>query len=250
MQAAEIRRRAASLGTWFHNIDLGGVPTAPGHPLGDYPAVTWRHVAPLLPSDLSGASVLDIGCNGGFHAIAMKRRGAASVVAIDADARYLAQARFAAEVTGQDIEFHHMDVYDVARLGRRFDIVLFMGVLYHLRHPLLALDLIHAHVAGGLLVFQSMQRGSTAIADVAPDYGFDARHPFDDPGWPLLHLVEHRYAGDPTNWWIPNRAGAEALLRVAGFDIAAQPEAETYLCRRGAATPGACAYPARGPASA
>lgn len=251
MEAEEIRRRAAALGPWFHNLDLRGVRTAPDHFLGDYPAVKWRGFAHALPDDLSGRSVLDIGCNGGFYAIEMKRRGAARVVAIDSDPDYLAQARFAAEVTGQEIEFRLLDVYDVAALGERFDIVLFLGVLYHLRHPLLALDLIHAHAARDLLVFQSMQRGAADVAPVAPDYDFHAPAPFDAPGWPRLHFVEHRYAGDPTNWWIPNRACAEAMLRAAGFEIAAHPEQEVYLCRRAAAPPGAAAaYPARGPASA
>jgi tRNA (mo5U34)-methyltransferase len=55
-----------------------------------------------------------------------------------------------------------MSVYDVEQLGEQFDVVFFMGVLYHLRHPLLALDLIHEHVARDLFVFQSMQRGSDA----------------------------------------------------------------------------------------
>ena len=79
----------------------------------------------------------------------MKRRGAARVVGVDTDARYLAQARFASEVAGLDIDFRQMSVYDVASLGERFDVVLFMGVLYHLRHPLLALDILCEHVVGG-----------------------------------------------------------------------------------------------------
>ena len=69
------------------------------------------------------------------------------MLGIDFDDDYLAQARFAAEVAGLDIEFRKLSVYDVGALGERFDLVLFMGVLYHLRHPLLALDLIHEHVA-------------------------------------------------------------------------------------------------------
>ena len=92
----EIRAGIAALGPWFHNMDLGGVETAPEHALGDYPAVKWRRFADSLPRDLSGRSVLDIGCNGGFYSIEMKRRGAARVVGIDSDPDYLAQARFAA----------------------------------------------------------------------------------------------------------------------------------------------------------
>ena len=57
-------------------------------------------------------------------------------------------------------------------IGERFDIVLFMGVLYHLRHPLLALDLIAEHAARDLLIYQSMQRGSADMAEVAGDYDF------------------------------------------------------------------------------
>jgi tRNA (mo5U34)-methyltransferase len=243
-----LRREADALGPWFHNIDLGhGVWTAPDHFLGDYPNVKWRRFASALPADLTGRSVLDIGCNGGFYAIEMKRRGAARVLGLDSDERYLAQARFAAARLGHDIAFRNLSVYDVGRLGERFDVVLFMGVLYHLRHPLLALDLIHEHVAGDLLVFQSMLRGSPRIEPVADDYDFWDMDAFERPGYPRLHFVEHAYAHDPTNWWIPNRAGIEAMLRSSGFSIESRPEAEVYLCRRQAAPPGAqAADPARG----
>jgi tRNA (mo5U34)-methyltransferase len=246
----EIRRRAAALGPWFHNLDLRGVRTAPEHFLGDYPAVKWRRFAQAIPADLSGRSVLDIGCNGGFYSIEMKRRGAARVLGIDSDEAYLAQARFAADVTGQAIEFHRLSVYDIAALGERFDIVLFMGVLYHLRHPMLALDLIHEHAARDLLVFQSMQRGGAELEPVREDYDFEETKPFDRPGWPKLHFIERRYAHDQTNWWVPNRACAEAMLRSAGFEVSAHPEEEVYVCRRVAAPEGAGAvYPMRGPSA-
>jgi tRNA (mo5U34)-methyltransferase len=227
-----IRERARDLGPWFHNINLKGVQTAPDHFLGDYPRVKWARFADALPSDLRGKTVLDIGCNGGFYAMEMKRRGAAHVVGIDFDEDYLAQARFAAEVEGLQIEFARLSVYDVAALRQRFDIVFFIGVLYHLRHPLLALDLIHEHVAQDLLVFQSMQRGSNRTAAVRPDYEFWESEIFDDPGFPKLHFIEHSYAQDPTNWWIPNRACAEAMLRSAGFAIESHPEEEVFICRR------------------
>ena len=227
-----IRARAAELGPWFHNLDLGGVRTAPEHFLGDFPRVKWERFRDALPADLHGMSVLDIGCNGGFYSIEMKRRGADRVLGIDINADYLAQARFAAEIAGQDIELRRMSVYDVAALGERFDLVFFIGVLYHLRHPLLALDLIHAHVARDLLVFQSMQRGSHRVLPVAADYAFFETAMFDDPGYPRLHFIEHSYAHDPTNWWAPNRACAEAMLRASGFAIDAHPEEEVFICHR------------------
>ena len=244
--AERVRQRAAELGPWFHNMELKGVRTAPDHFLGDFPTVKWRSFQHAIPADLTGKTVLDIGCNGGFYSLEMKRRGAARVVGIDFDADYLAQARFAAEVEQLDIEFREMSVYDVAALGERFDVVFFIGVLYHLRHPLLALDLIHAHVTRDLLVFQSMQRGSPAMPAVAEDYAFwDAEH-FDDPGYPKLHFIEQSYAHDNTNWWAPNRACSAAMLRSAGYDIEATPEAEMFICRHrdGGQAP---AYPAQGP---
>ena len=246
---AEIRARADALGPWFHNMDLGdGTWTAPGHFLGDYPGVKFRGFAHVLPEDLTGRSVLDIGCNGGFYSIEMRRRGAARVLGIDFDADYLAQARFAAEALGvEGIEFRQMSVYDVGALGERFDLVVFMGVLYHLRHPLLALDLIYENVASDLLLFQSMQRGSEAVDAVAPDYPFTASDHFDAPGYPKMHFIERDYSADPTNWWAPNRACSAAMLRSSGFDILANPDPEVFLCRRGARGPFVeAAYPARG----
>jgi tRNA (mo5U34)-methyltransferase len=246
MNASEIEARVRALGTWFHNIDLGGVKTAPEHFLGDYPAVVWRAIAPALPDDLSGRTVLDVGCNAGFFSLQMKRRGAARVVGIDFDPRYLAQARLAAEVSGLEIELRELSVYDVALLRERFDVVLFMGVLYHLRHPLLALDLLRRHVARDLLVFQSMLRGSEGRFPAAADYPFEERDVFDHPAWPKLHFVEHRYASDETNWWIPNRACAEAMLRSAGFAPAPVAGTEVYLCRAAEPDPFAGpVYPAR-----
>jgi tRNA (mo5U34)-methyltransferase len=227
----DIERRVAELGDWFHNLDLHGVRTAPNHFLGDYPPVKWERFAHAIPPDLRGRTVLDIGCNAGFYAIEMKRRGADRVVAVDSDPRYLAQARFAADVVGVDIELREMSVYDVPRLVERFDIVLFMGVLYHLRYPLLALDLLHEHVTRDLLVFQSMLRGSAEVRPFEADYDFTHTSHFDDPAYPRLYFVEHRYAGDPTNWWVPNRACAEAMLRSAGFRIIDQPEEEVFICR-------------------
>jgi tRNA (mo5U34)-methyltransferase len=228
---SSLRLRIDALGPWFHNINLAGIETAPDHFLGDYPSFKWTRFATALPEDLSGRTALDIGCNAGFYSIEMKRRGADRVVGIDFDERYLRQAQLAAEVKGVEIELRKMSVYEVAALKERFDIVLFMGVIYHLRHPLLALDLIRRHVARDVLVCQSLQRGSEQTSEMNPDYPFDEGEIFTDMGAPRLQFVEHRFAGDPTNWWIPNRACMEAMLRSCGFRIEARPEPDIYICR-------------------
>jgi tRNA (mo5U34)-methyltransferase len=243
----EIQRRAQALGPWFHNIELNGVWTAPDHFLGNYPAIKWQNFSAAIPQDLTGKSVLDIGCNGGFYSLEMKKRGAQRVLGVDFDDDYLEQARFAAQVTGHDIEFRKLSVYDLGALGETFDVVLFMGVLYHLRHPLLALDLIHEHVAKDLLVFQSMQRGAKEVDPVDENYTFWQTDHFDRPGYPKMHFIEHRYADDPTNWWAPNSACVEAMLRSSGFAIVQHPEDEVYVCRRVEAPYGSGAvYPAKG----
>ncbi len=230
MNGFEIRKRVDELGEWFHNINLHGIQTAPNHFLGDYPAVKWRGFQDALPHDLRGMSVLDIGCNGGFYSIEMKRRGADRVVAIDSDEGYLAQARFAAEVSRTDIEFKQLSVYEIEKLNEKFDLVLFMGVLYHLRHPLLALDLLREHSVGHLLVFQSLLRGGGESMATESDYPFSEKQIFEKPEFPKMFFIENNYAGDPTNWWIPNAACAEAMLRSAGFTIVDHPEAEVYIC--------------------
>jgi tRNA (mo5U34)-methyltransferase len=245
----QMAERIEELGPWFHNLRLRGIQTAPHHFLGDYPEVKFQSFRGVIPERLDGLSVLDIGCNAGFYSFEMLRRGAARVLGIDTDEHYLRQARYAAEVLEAKIEFRKMAVWDVASLGERFDLVIFMGVLYHLRHPLLALDLIHEHVARDLLLFQSMQRGSQEIVAPAEDYEFNDPAPFDEPGYPKMHFIEHRYSHDETNWWVPNRACVEAMLRSSGFHIEAQPEHEVYLCRRRpvAVPPDGphCVYPAR-----
>jgi tRNA (mo5U34)-methyltransferase len=226
-----IRQRIGELGEWFHNLDLRGVQTAPNHFLHDYPNVKWSRFAHAIPNDLSGLTVLDIGCNAGFYSFEMKRRGATRVLGIDSDERYLDQARYAAEVLEMDVEFRQLDTYDVESLGETFDVVIFMGVLYHLRYPQLALDLIREHVVRDLFVFQSLQRGSGAVTQYEPDYPFEEKDIFEEREYPKLFFVEKSFAKDPTNWWIPNRACTEAMLRSAGFRIIDHPEEEVYICR-------------------
>ena len=234
----DLKERIDALAPWFQNIDLSGTWSAPDHFLGDYPNFKYQRFAHALPADLAGASVLDIGCNAGFYSFEMKKRGAGRVLGIETDPRYLAQGRLAADALGfGDVEFRQCSVYDVGSLGERFDLVIFMGVLYHLRHPLLALDLIREHVAGDRMLFQTMQQGSDDIAQVPDDHPFHVPGTycsppvFDEPGYPKMHFIEREYAHDWTNWWAPNRAASAAMLRAAGFAIESQPESEVFLCR-------------------
>jgi len=225
----ELMQRISEMGEWFHNINLNGVWTAPNHFLGDFPNVKWKSIAPAIPQDLTGATVLDIGCNGGFHSIEFKRRGAARVLGVDVDDRYLEQARFASRVLGLEIEFMKRSVYDVDSIPGQFDYVLFMGVFYHLRYPLYALDKVIKKVKGSL-IFQTMIRGSLQSPQLADDYHFWNTEIFKGADFPCMYFIEKNYAGDPTNWWIPNHGAMEAMLRSSGLEIRAHPEQETWIC--------------------
>jgi tRNA (mo5U34)-methyltransferase len=230
-QTAEpkLAARIAELGDWFHNLNLRGVPTAPNHFLGDFPNVKWQSIQSQIPEDLSGATVLDIGCNGGFYSIQLKQRGAERVLGIDVDDRYLNQARFAAETLGLDIQFEKRSVYSVDEIPGQFDFVFFMGVFYHLRYPLFALDKVIKKVKGSL-VFQTMTRGSKRVREWEPDYSFWNEEIFREPDFPAMYFIEHSYSNDYTNWWIPNRAAVEGMLRSSGLEIQSRPEPETWIC--------------------
>src|SRR3712207_2373115 len=147
----------AARGPWFHNLPLPDVAqTAPGHALGDFPAFKWRDIAPHIPEDLTGWTALDIGCNAGFYAFELAKRGA-RVTGIDVEPLFLRQANWAAAEFGlQDrVEFRRMQVYDLAHQAEAYDLVFFMGVFYHLRYPLLGLDLV-AEKVRRLMVFQTL----------------------------------------------------------------------------------------------
>lgn len=230
--AEAMRRQVEALGPWFHNLHLPhGVQTAPVHFLqADFPRFKWEQIASHVPADLSGWRVLDVGCNAGFYSFELAQRGA-SVLAIDHDPHYLEQARWAAGQFGlQDrVEFRQQTVWDVAASDESFDLVWFMGVFYHLRYPLLALDLL-ARRTRRLMMFQTLTMPGDTVYPDPGDHPIDEREPMLDAGWPKLAFIEHRFAGDPTNWWAPNHAACEALLRSAGLRVKARPAGEVYLC--------------------
>ncbi len=215
---------------WFHNLHLpDGSQTAPDHVLGDFPACKWQQIAPHLPEDLSSWEVLDIGCNAGFYSFELARRGA-RVTAIDVNPHYLAQARWAAGQYGLEnqIEFSMMQVYDLAGIRERFDLVFFLGVFYHLRYPLLGLDIV-SRLVRGLLVFQTLTMPGEEVAEAA-EIDINERSALGEPGWPKMAFIENELAEDPTNWWAANHAGVEAMLRSSGLRVTGRPGHEIYLC--------------------
>lgn len=225
---------AADLAPWFHNLHLpDGSQTRPDHPLGDFPAFKWAQIADAIPPDLSGWRCLDIGCNAGFYTLELARRGA-EVTGIDINDHYLRQARWAAAQWGltDRVRFENRHVYDYARRPHdHFDLVLFMGVLYHLRYPMLALDAIRA-LGPRLMVFQTLTTPDRAVdARAMDDIGFQERETLEQPGWPRLAFVENSLNADPSNWWVPNHAAILGMLRATAFRVVERPGDEIYVCR-------------------
>ena len=226
----------ASLAPWFHNLHLpDGRQTAPDYPLGDFPAYKWAEIAPHVPADLRGWKALDIGCNAGFYTFELARRGA-RVTGLELDDHYIEQARWAARQYGLEdrVELRQGTVYDLAHALERWDLVLFMGVLYHLRHPLLALDAV-ARVVARLLVLQTLTMPGDERVDPPGDLDLDDRDALREPGWPKMAFIERRLADDETNWWAPNAACVEAMTRSAGLEVVDHPAHEIWLCRPGGA---------------
>jgi tRNA (mo5U34)-methyltransferase len=228
-----LQRQADALGPWFHNLQLPcGLQTAPDHPLGpDFPARKWREIEPHLPARLDGWTVLDIGCNAGFYSIELALRGA-EVVGVDHDPHYLRQAAWAAVRFGVEdrIELRQQHLYELAASRETFDLVWFMGVFYHLRYPLLGLD-IAASKAARMMVFQTLTMpGTDVCTDAAGSDDIEDRDVLLHPGWPKMAFLEHAFFNDPTNWWAPNHAAVEAMLRSAGLNPVQRPGHEIYIC--------------------
>jgi tRNA (mo5U34)-methyltransferase len=222
------------LGPWFHNLHLpDGTQTAPDHRLGDFPRYKWEALRPHIPERLDGWTALDLGCNAGFYSFELARRGA-RVTAIDLDEHYLQQARWAAREYGLEdaIDFRRMQVYDLSHMNERFDLVLFMGLFYHLRYPMLGLDLVASHTRR-LMIFQTLTTPGLEVEPEIADQPLDARESLTRAGWPRMAFIEHSFAGDPTNWWVPNHACVLAMLRTCGFSVTAHPGHEIYVCEPG-----------------
>jgi tRNA (mo5U34)-methyltransferase len=221
MTREEIIERIEKLGPWFHRIELGGgvvtkTESAVGEPV-EHPRPTWEKVRACLPEDVSGKSVLDVGCNAGFYAVELKRRGAGRVVGVDSQRSLVRQAAFVRDVLGLDIEYRRASVYELdPRESGQFDIVLALGLIYHCKHLVLALERLYA-VTRELLVLETA---------VYPPKRAPNSFAYDVGGLrPVLHPLA--YVENPPeakeavyNWFLPGVESLRALLRNVGFDSA------------------------------
>ncbi|MCP5095325.1 MAG: methyltransferase domain-containing protein [Chloroflexi bacterium] len=198
---------------WFHKYEI--VPGVMSNGVSDMAART--HYFPI-PEDLSGKRVLDIGCADGYFSFLAESRGA-TVVSIDSWPR---QGFFVTHrARNSKVEFHHMNVQDIHpdKFGL-FDIVLFFGVYYHLKHPILAVERI-ANVTRGYALIESeitplIEFSNTLRGKIAKRLA--ARLPQLPPGVGVSRFYEQdTLGGDPTNWWVPDMDTFKRTIRGAGF---------------------------------
>jgi len=214
------------LGPWFHNYELAtGVWTNDsGFPGSEYPAWRWGFVSRLLP-DVKGLACLDVGCSSGFFSLKLKELGAKDVLGVDGgeQTRAIEQCRFAAAQLNLPARFERMSIYDLKPLGQAFDVVLCLGVFYHLRHPLLALENLRA-VCKRDLIFQTVttRHSATAAVEMPAEAVQNLTVQSEvllDPRFPELKFIEHSLGQDMSCWFVPNVEGVYAMLRSAGFTV-------------------------------
>jgi tRNA (mo5U34)-methyltransferase len=199
MTAGDLRSRVDAI-RWYHTIDLGGGVVTRG--IDDSPL---RLARVQLPESLQGKTVLDVGAWDGFFSFECERRGASRVVAADHFSWHgtgwgtKAGFTLARETLGSRVQDVDVDVMDLSpeRIGT-FDVVLFLGVLYHLRHPFLALERV-ASVTREYLILET-------VVDLV------------GIGRPAMAFYPGRELNnDPTNWWGPNPAAVKGMLENLGF---------------------------------
>lgn len=205
--------------------------TGSGKPSSYYPEDTWNLIQTYLPTDLSGKSVLDVGGNAGYFSVQMMRRGAERCTLIEPFIEFAAQARYVAGEFGYPVEVIEEDIHSYClTTEERFDYVMFLGLFYHLKYPVIVLDRL-AEMAIERMFFQSETVGGEqwtheARADYVPEAD-DAL--VDDPAFPRLLFIERLYNRDPTNWWMPSASALEPLVRSAGMRVIARPNAKLLV---------------------
>jgi tRNA (mo5U34)-methyltransferase len=238
MSRSEIAAEVQRLEPWFHCIDLGdGLVTKSKSAIGEpveHPRPTWGKVKVCVPEDLSGKSVLDVGCNAGFYSIEMKRRGAERVLGIDSQRDLVRQAMFVRRAIGLEIDYRRMSVYDLdpRELGQ-FDITLALGLIYHCKHLVLALEKLFL-VTRDLLIIE------TAIypPEKAPESFVYAEGGAEPTLHPLAYIENLPDAKEAVfNWFLPGTAALSALLRNVGFDEVrvfpgVQSDRAVFQCRK------------------
>jgi tRNA (mo5U34)-methyltransferase len=189
---------------WFHQIELSQNLITPGWSNPRIEKLPYYG----LSDDMHGMRVLDIGCAEGFFSFEAERRGASDITAIDSFPDSIRRFNICRTALDSKAIGFLTNVYDLSpRTFGTFDLVMFFGVLYHLRHPLLALEKI-ASVCSGKLLIQTANYEDSTLGDLS----VAKFHPFGIQSGPADNPTF-----DPTVFWLPNAACVRDMLRHTGF---------------------------------
>ena len=199
--------------SWFHGFEIVPGVVSPGRVKVEAKSALDYYG---VPGSLSGKRALDIGARDGAYSFELERRGA-EVLALDIQDPDLSGFNVAKSIKGSSVQYVRGDVYDMRRetLGE-FSVVLFLGVYYHLRNPLLALNRIwHVMKDDGTLYFEG------AVLDYANNIDRRWR---EKPALleqiaalPIALFSSGEYASDISNWFIPTQACLLEWLSGTGF---------------------------------
>lgn len=234
----EILKELERLQPWFHRIDLGdGLFTKTASVMGepvDHPRESWEVISQCLPNDLTGKSLLDVGCNGGFYCVEAKRRGAERVLGVDGQRQHVRQALFVRQMLGLELEFRRLSVYDLdpTAIGR-FDITLALGLVYHLKHLVFALERLFA-VTNEMLIVET----AVIPPEKTPASFVQALGAFEQMLHPLFYAENSADAKEQVfNWFLPSPGAIRALLLNTGFEsveiFSVIRDRAVLVCRKG-----------------
>ena len=218
MEKADIEVGINQLNPWFHKIELPhGLTTKTETSFGepeDHPLSTWKYVRQVLPDNLSGKRVLDIGCNGGFYALEANKRGA-EVLGVDARRFHVRQASFAAHALGlHNIRFSRRSLYELdPATDGTYDIVLALGLIYHLKHLVSGMEILY-DMCSELLILETavlLTPEQTALSSSPEENA-------QEEGLSLDYTKNDPFSGEAAaNWFIPSARTVKAMLEDIGF---------------------------------
>jgi len=221
--ADRLRERVDALAPWYQRVYLGSGVHTLEWPHAAHHETVWAALEPSLPAELGALSVLDVGSNAGWFALQAKRRGARRVLGLEPDPRYLAQAQLCREAWGLDVEYRPLGAEDLGSIDETFDVVLATGLLYHLRHPLLALERI-SDLCRDAVVVETEVVPPGRRQRIRMRLGPPERLRIRTVGAGFMKFVEgDELNGDPSNWWVPDTECVLGMLRAAGFRHLSRP---------------------------
>lgn len=237
MTREEILAGLKRLEPWFHRIDLGGglytkTESVMGEPV-NHPHGTWQTIQKALPANLSGKTLLDVGCNAGFYSFEAKRRGARRVLGVDGQRQHVRQGLFVRKALGLEVEFRRLNVYELnPREPGQFDITLALGLIYHLKHPILALENLYQVTKEMLIVETAIMPARKTPSSFSHSFG-ELRTVLH----PLAYVENPPEAKEQVfNWFLPSVDALKALLRSTGFDevevLEVKDERAVVVCRK------------------